>query len=234
MRRGIDRLVEVDRDDDLRAVRRVGDERRRVRRRARPSRRAPTTTRACGRRPRRGRRCAFIHSSWFSSSSRVASAGVFSVWFEPRVVDRVLQGEELGDVAVRSRRCARRARSRRGRRARTRGRRRRRSSSAARSSRRRSRRRRRRCRRPRSWRRSTVSAPASPATRRDRGHDAGRGLVVRPGVDVDAVDAPRARCAMPARRLRDVGRLEPRRGRGGRRTSRRTRRRCRCCAAASR
>ena len=97
-----------------------------------------------------------------------------------------------------TRRSRRRGRARPGTSARSRGRRRRRSTSAARSSR----------RRPRS--RSTgrppapevastsTSAPSVPAGRGDRRHHAGRGLVVRPGVDVDAGLGQRRRDASRA------------------------------------
>ena len=111
-------------------------------------------------------------------------------------------------------RSARSARSPRARRPRTTGRRPSRGSSAARSSR----------RRPRETSKSmppaalvasmTVSAPSSPCTRAIGRRDAGRGLVVRPRVHVDALDRL-GRRAGAGGRLAHVGCLQPRRFGGG-------------------
>ena len=73
---GGDRVVEVDGADDLRALRRIADERRRPRRGPRPSRRASPPTARCARRRTRRPPLPSIHWICASSMTSVARAGV--------------------------------------------------------------------------------------------------------------------------------------------------------------
>ena len=203
----VDVVGEVDRADDLRAVRpgrstngvRVG-------RRAPPSRRAGEELSAVrDDRPVRPP-WPFIQSTWSASSARVATRGRVVGLVLARVVDRGRQAEEVGHPPAGRGDLARPGPGRRGRTRPATGRRPRRSTSAARSSRRRP--------RVRSTGRppapdvastSTSASSSAPADPLRPGHHAGRGLVVRPGVDVDARLGARRRAACPGSALMTVG-----------------------------
>ena len=75
-RRGVDAVVEVDRADDERALRRVGDERGREVARLGPAVEVARRGAASARRTSRGPPDSSIHSTWSASSSSVATAGV--------------------------------------------------------------------------------------------------------------------------------------------------------------
>ncbi len=188
-RRRVHRGVEVDRPDDRRAQRRVGDERRRPRALLGPAVQVTRRTRRSGPPPSASPPWPSSQSSCSASSTSVARAGVLSVWSRREDATAVVSERNSGHPAAAGLE-PRGALDRRGRAARpATGRRRTRSSSAARSSRRPSRRRRPARPPAADVASTTVSAPclARAGHPADRRHDAGRGLVVRPGVEVDAV-----------------------------------------------
>ena len=75
-RGGVDRVVEVDRADDERALGRVGDERRRVRRGLGPAVEAARGRASCAATHQSRPPLPSIHSIWSASRSSVATAGV--------------------------------------------------------------------------------------------------------------------------------------------------------------
>ena len=205
-RRGVDRVVEVDRADDLRAHRRVGHERRRVVALLGPGVEPARGVGGALGRPRQAALRVEPVDLLGQQEQRRERRGVVGL-VEPGVVDRDLQVAEgrhppAGRLHVGDPLRARPATS-----ARATARRRRRRTSAARSSRRRSR------------ATSTGSPPApdvaststsapssAPVDAAQRHRDAGRGLVVREGVGVDAGLGARLRVGARARSRRRPGR----------------------------
>ena len=199
-RGGVDAVGEVDRADDLRALRRVRHERRGVRRSSRPRcRAAPDGVRGARRRPSRGRRCRSASRSGRPAGTAWRPPGCCRSGPCAELSIAIGRSKNAGIVAAGRRRSRRPAPARPGTSARSTGRRRRRSTSAARSSRRRS--------RATSTGRppapevastSTSASASAPAGRHDRHRDAGRGLVVGQRVDVDVRLGPRQRVRCPA------------------------------------
>ena len=188
-RGGVDGVVEVDGADDLAARGGVGDERRRVRRSSRPRCRAASDESAV--RPVAQARppWPFIHSTWLGEQARVATRrGVVGLVQAASCRSRSCRSRNVGDPAAGApdlgHPVERGGRHQGEPQAAVGGE----ATSAGRSSRRRSR------------ATSTGRPPAprgrvderrgrpssAPVDAADRRHHAGRGLVVRPGVDVDA------------------------------------------------
>ena len=210
-RRGVDRVVEVDRADDQRALRGIGDERGREVGAPRPSRRGGTRRPSVRSTHQSSPPLPSIHSIWSASSSRVASAGRVVGLLLARVLERRLQREELrlpaAGGAVELLDPGDRGGAERG------------EPEAAvgaeallrgevvdvglggveRQAR----------RRPR-WRRSGPARRPRPPGARDRDHDAGRGLVVGPGDRVGAGLRRAASGASPGSASTTIG--SPRKG----------------------
>ena len=190
------RLVEVDGADDQGACGRVGDVRRGVRRLLGPAVEAPDE--AVVRSTIAVEPALAVHPVELlgHQEQRGDRRGVVGLVLRASCRSRSA-GRRRPGSSGRWRRSRRRARARRATSARSRARRRRRSTSAARSSR----------RRPRRGRRGRPPAPEVASTSDqgvvgagradDRGHHAGRGLVVGPGVDVDALLGRRRTASEP-------------------------------------